>query len=745
MLTNILKHFFHASSTKKVSHSQHALSLMNEKRFSEARAYLLKLNASSNIEPVNVAILGEVEYHLGASEKAELLFLKAIKAQPGLAEGHYGLSLVYYDQQRYHDALAQALYARNRDPANARILAQLGLCHMHFLEYGSAREPLHQALLLDPNNVPALNNYAITLLALGEIEEAHFYFNQALSINPHYTKAKENLNKLSDQAEFNIQFNVDTGSFDTDFSSATQLNQAGSANSNDRTAEELESDFSSNPYDQITAILLIKKYLRTLRLIDAADVLNIALAHHPESEDLILVAGYLADNLGQRNRAKKHYEHVLTINPDNISALVGLGNTLKNLGLPNDALSPLQRAVDLDENTETLLSLTFAQCTACEYEKCLVNCDKLSALSPHIESFLLNTRAICHAYLGDFDKALHFVEQTGNLPIKSTGFDVFKGMLDLMHENYRDGWLGYHHRFMLNTTMKRLLPFQQWQGEPITGKKILVLAEQGLGDQVMFASCIPDLMSLHPSEILLETNYRVAPTFKRSFPELEVIASEQRGFEWLKENWTPDYYVPLADLPRFFRNSIADFPHHHGYLRADPNRVNHWKTTLARTSNKPKIGLSWRGGMQITRQAIRSVTLDQLDIILSNTMATFVNLQYGEVSHEIDQFLQKTGISIINEHNAIQDLDEFAALISSLDLVITVCNTTVHYAGALGRPAWVLAPYVPEWRYGLSSQTMRWYPSVQIFRQPQPNNWGHVIADVHNALAEWLLKRPRQA
>jgi hypothetical protein len=116
----------------------------------------------------------------------------------------------------------------------------------------------------------------------------------------------------------------------------------------------------------------------------------------------------------------------------------------------------------------------------------------------------------------------------------------------------------------------------------------------------------------------------------------------------------------------------------------------------------------------------------------------FVNLQYGEVQDELAEFCRSEGISILNWPEAIRDLDEFAALISALDLVVTVCNTTVHYTGALGRPCWVMTPFIPEWRYGIDSPRMRWYPSTRMFRQRSPGDWDGVLASVKDALPIYL-------
>jgi hypothetical protein len=192
----------------------------------------------------------------------------------------------------------------------------------------------------------------------------------------------------------------------------------------------------------------------------------------------------------------------------------------------------------------------------------------------------------------------------------------------------------------------------------------------------------------------------------------------------------------MGDLPRQFRRSRADFPPHDGYLRADAARVAYWRTRLQRDPGKPRIGISWRGGTESTRRVLRTVDIDAFVPLVRSVDADWVCLQYGDVASDLER-VRRHGVELLYEESSIKDLDEFAALVSGLDLVITVCNTTVHYAGALARPTWVLTPHVPEWRYGLRTLSLPWYPSTRILRQPDHGAWDSVFLAARSALADW--------
>jgi len=739
MLLSTLKSLFARPTEQDEPITAKVLRLLREKQPEQAKMALLQVTEGKPPEPEMLALLGEVQYHLNDPAEAERLFLQALNASPGLAQGHYGLSLLYYDSQRFEDALAQAQYARNLAPGKARFLAQLGLCHIALHEFGPARDTLRQAVLLDPENVPALNNYAIALHAIGDHADAWYYLNRALALSPDYAPAQDNLHRLFGVSACETNFHPEAATLESKLMATGSPASAALENDEAGVLRQWEDEFAQDPCDDDLAVRLSRRYLRSLQLNEAADVLNIAIAHNPESTGLLLVAAELADSMGQYKRARKLYETILAHAPDNVDALLGLGVVLRQQGNVEDALAPVERAAELQASPNTLLQLVFAQCTACRYEECLSNCDRVETMAPELKPFLHASRAVSHAYLGHFKESFQEIAQAQEREVTNTGFQVFRGMLHLMHEHYREGWQGYSYRFFLNTTMKRLLPFPVWQGEPLAGKTILILAEQGLGDQIMFASCLPDLLEFQPAHVLLEANERSHATLARSFPQIQVIPSKQQSrYEWLGQDIKPDFYIPLADLPRLFRNEIADFPEHRGYLVAAPARVDYWRQRLREESALPKIGITWRGGAQITRQKVRTLSLEQLAPLLSDARLQFVCLQYGDVSAELEEFSQRHGLSILHFPEAVADLDDFAALIDALDLVITVCNTTVHYTGALGRECWVMTPHIPEWRYGLTSPGMRWYPSVKMFRQPGPGDWQSVIAAVTAAINPWL-------
>ncbi len=270
-----------------------------------------------------------------------------------------------------------------------------------------------------------------------------------------------------------------------------------------------------------------------------------------------------------------------------------------------------------------------------------------------------------------------------------------------------------------------------WAGE--SGKRIVVFGEQGIGDEIMFASCIPDLKA--KSElVVLDCHPRLTTLFKRSF-DLDCYGT--RKDEWL--NWVLPYKFnarsPIGSLPRYFR-ADGNFPKT-PYLKSGRN---------AAVDAMPgfKIGLGWAGGYKETRALIRSIQLSELAPILAMD-ATFVSLQYTDDRQNIDFVERKYG-KRIHQFDFItdrkSDYDLTAEVVNSCDLIISVNTSVVHLAGALGKECWTLTPATPAWRYTTTSgEEMPWYGSVRQFRQQTGEPWAAVIGRVQQALEERLGRK----
>jgi hypothetical protein len=183
----------------------------------------------------------------------------------------------------------------------------------------------------------------------------------------------------------------------------------------------------------------------------------------------------------------------------------------------------------------------------------------------------------------------------------------------------------------------------------------------------------------------------------------------------------------VGSLPLHLRKRAADFPVRQGYLVPDAAAAARWRGQLQALGPSRKVGISWRGGTPRTRGLLRSIPLGELLDLIDSADATFVVLQRGLTAEERSALVARPNVWTPED---VADLDELAALMSVLDLMISVPSTTVHLGGALGRPLWVLLTHSPEWRYLWEGERMPWYPSAKLYRRNQNEGWKAVLARV---------------
>jgi len=265
-----------------------------------------------------------------------------------------------------------------------------------------------------------------------------------------------------------------------------------------------------------------------------------------------------------------------------------------------------------------------------------------------------------------------------------------------------------------------------WDGDPT--KRLVIHGEQGLGDEIMFASCVNDVLNVLHKHPIIECAPRLERLFARSFPNAMVVGTHDLEGKDLPGGVDPEAYCPLGSLPMLFRPSVESFPGT-PYLRVDPDKVAAIRARLP--EGKLRVGVAWQGGGQNTRIDLRSILPEQWKPILAND-CDFVSLQYTK---QAAADAAEMGIHHWPEAEA-DDMDDVAALVASCDLVISVCTTAIHIAGALGVPCWVLVPSGHAWRYGGTGETMPWYRSVRLFRQ-KCANWDETIGKVADGLADY--------
>lgn len=333
--------------------------------------------------------------------------------------------------------------------------------------------------------------------------------------------------------------------------------------------------------------------------------------------------------------------------------------------------------------------------------------------------------------LGRLDEAMDEYHRALALRHDDASALFHRGLARLLLGDFSGGWDDYESRKRSAASSVPPRRFPEWDGGPLGGRTLLVRREQGLGDEIMFASMLPELMRT-AGHCIVECAPRLQTLFGRSFPRATVFAALPDGdLPPRIARMAVDVECAAGSLARHLRPSAESFPRESGYLKADAGRVAYWRARLAEGGNGLAVGISWTGGVRKTRRELRSLPLIEWLPLLRVPSARFVSLQYTpDAAEEIAALRRAHGVTLDHWPKAIEDYDETAALVCALDLVVSVCTSVVHLGGALGRPVWVLAPYSPEWRYGFRGPAMPWYPSVRVYRQPGYGAWGPVMEEV---------------
>jgi hypothetical protein len=397
--------------------------------------------------------------------------------------------------------------------------------------------------------------------------------------------------------------------------------------------------------------------------------------------------------LGRFEEALAEFEAVLASAPAQPDAHYGIGTALIGLGRHAEAIAAYDRALTLrPKHLKALISRGVARMALNHYQEALADfgavlaSDKNNADVQHNEALALLT-------LGDYRR----------------GFEKYE------HRWQRTGMAG----------RRRSLGKPLWLGEyPLQRKTILLHAEQGLGDTIQFVRYAP-LLARAGAKVVLEVQLELAALLARTEGVAAVVT---RG-----DALPPfDVHCPVGSLPRALRTEPSSIPANVPYLAASEERIAKWRERIARWPS-PRIGIVWSGSASHPNDRNRSIALTKLAPVFRSEHGSFVSIQRDLRDGEREALASVPGLAHLGDD--LEDFEDTAALVSLLDLVISVDTSVAHLAGALARPTWILTPFAPDWRWMLGREDSPWYPSVRLFRQSAPGDWDSVITRVRDELA----------
>jgi tetratricopeptide (TPR) repeat protein len=701
------------------------------------RAYEKLLRELPN-DPDVLQLMGVAQGQLGNHEGAASYLARSLELQPDRPSVLLNLAQALRILGRDAEALHHCDSALALDPSLAGGYRLRGAAYAALGRLQDAIANFGHAARLTPNDPSAYVDLGAALDAAGRPTDALVCFDRAIELDAGIAPAHHNRGMLSARLGDHARA---LQSFDRAL--ALQPHSAALHNNRANTLKELG------------------------RIPEALESYSLALAIEPGSIETLHNRAVIYALLGRYGEALRDYEDLRARGGEQAADLVGRGASLVALGRNEQALAPLKEATErLPHEPEAHVQYGLALLRENQYAEALTSFDHAITLEPHRQGVLTNrgialvgldrveealvafqsaldldrdpadiytNLGLVHRSLGRNIEAMASFRQTLSRKPGDPSATFALAFVHLSLADFKTGWPLYEARFDEPTLKvpKRTWRIPRWQGEALAGKTLWVHAEQGLGDAIQFCRYLPVLVA-QGADIVFE----VMPALKAlmsSLPgNIRVVA---------KGDSAPaaDYQCPLLSLPLVLGTDLSSIPASVPYLAAEPERVQRWRARMQAVPGV-RVGIAWQGNLaveQLMWARGRSMPLAELAPLAQVPGVSLISLQKGEGAQQIREV--DFGSRIIDLGSEIdQGADAFldtAAVMESLDLIVSTDTSIAHLAGALARPAWIALSSAPEWRWLLERSDSPWYPTFRLFRQRRRGNWRSVATAMAEALA----------
>ena len=619
-----------------------------------------------------------------------------------------------------------------------------------------------------PDSYMLLNILGAAVQAQGRVEEAIQCFDRMLSLNPDFSEGYYNRGVAfseTGQRQAAAEDYSRAVALNPDFYNA-HLNLGLTLDRLGRCDEAIQS------FDQAIALEPDNAHgynnrafslMNASRLDAALKDCETAIAMDTNLPEIHNIRGLIYDKIGKHQRAVNCFKQALQLKPGAVQFQVNLAKSLNELEKYEQALTHCNQAVDTHPNSpDAFYNRGIALQGLMRLEEAVESYDRAIELSPKASDAFCN-RGICFHRLGQIDKGFADFNQAikltpdnvraySNRGLSHRRFGQFdlaekdfeqalsidpnhgltlfnRAVLYLLRGDFERGWKEYEWRW--TKSAKRIFRYGKvWEGEPLSGKRIFIYGEQGLGDFIQFVRYLPQLQNMG-ARVVLECGKalgRLMVNFK-GHDRLEIKVDDKEP--QIKNSF--DYHLPIMSLPMMFHSNLDTIPAKVPYLFADTDLKRIWQS---RIENKDALGVGvvWAGNPSHKGDRRRSVSLSRF-----SPLKEFNGVHLYSLQKEIHELWtdQDPGNFFTRDFGPqLSDFADTAAIISNLDLIISVDTSVAHLAGALGKETWILLPFSPDWRWLIHREDSPWYPTVRLFRQPAPGDWDNVFETVTEALKQ---------
>jgi tetratricopeptide (TPR) repeat protein len=632
--------------------------------------------------------------------ESEAIYREILNSFPSHPEALTMLATIYFTQHKLNEGIEFIEKSIQINPFQAEAFNNYAIALRELSRFDDALEKVKCAIRLKPDFYNAYYNQGLILKSKGLIDEAIQSYQKAMILNKHeidpylnissiyieQKKFKEALNFLSLASQINTD--ISAIHFNTGLS-YMGLNDIDNAINSFNRAIKLNSKNYNAYYNRALA------YMQGDFFEKSVDSFNLALQLKPDHYDSLNDRGLAFQKLKKYQEAKNSYNLAINLDNKNISAHINKATLHIEKNEFNLALDLLYKALQIDPESASAL----------------------------------NNIAIAYQGLGQYEFAINFYKKASVNDPSNKEFKFNLALAYLAQLDFEKGWFLYQHRSHREEleTKFSYLNKKYINQKPQDDKPILILSEQGIGDQILFLSLLFEILRFK-NQILVALDERLIPLFQRSFPSINFY-SDKSDLSCLDYS----YNLLAGTMGELFRKSILDFERQPiSYLKPNSELTKIIRASL-KSNSKLICGIAWKSkNKKIGNE--KSLSLESYKPFFEINNIDFIDLQYGDTLDEKEKIKSKYGVSVqsVEAIDKFNDIDGLAALINACDFIITSSNVTAHIAGAIGKKTFLLVPFNQGriWYWHDSIKKSLWYPSVSIYPQAKDGDWAPPIMEI---------------
>jgi tetratricopeptide (TPR) repeat protein len=613
------------------------------------------------------------------------------------ADFQRSLSALHAGNLKESERLLQAVV--RAEPKHIEALNLLGVVLGRLGRNKEAVASYDRAIAIAPQSTEAWYGRGMTLLAAGRPEEAISSFDRVLAGKPDFAQVHLLRAKL-----------------------LTDLGRHGAALEGIEKLLSMKPDFAEGWLGRSIILTELKRYEDALPAVERALALksNLIEAWHGR--------GNVLNTLKRHDEALGAYDNALALNPNFAGAWHGRGIVLDELKRYQEALASYDKALGLVPGfTEAWLGRGNVLVALNREEEALTALDRALALNRNLSEAWLG-RGNAFTGLARVDDALASYDKAIELdPDFDTAY-FNRAREKLLAGRFAEAWTDYERRWGAKDFPSKLpgLNVPAWQGKDLSGRHLLIYWEQGLGDIIQFVRYLP-ILAERGCKITFLAPAKLVRLFRRSFPAVNFVSA-------LQDVRAIDFQIALMSLPHRLATELSSIPNKVPYLSAEPELATRWREQIG--ADGLKIGIAWQGNPAGKIDEGRSIPAKEFVHLARMPGIRLISLQKHVGLDQLAGLPKDVRIETFGENfdNGPDAFIDAAAVMSGLDLIITSDTSIAHLAGALGRPTWVALKRVPDWRWLLDREDSPWYPTMRLFRQPQPGAWNAVFTKIEREL-----------